>query len=340
MRMSKRRSLRRSLAVLILLLILLGAGWTGLWYVVANRLADHVAAWEQQQRAQGWTITHGTPTRTGWPMAAGITLPGLTVSGGARYLPGGIVWQTASLTLALDIRHPNDLFLGVSGRQSLAVAGRPAVPFQATKFIGRMALLPGDRPGLVQLHAIGLIAALQKPDGTPEPLAVADLAAAMQADDTADATGSALVVAATLTGVDLPPNLVPGFVRRVQTASFDVALSGPLAPPMDWQKAGGSLTLRAAHLADGPLTLDGQGRFQLDPFLRPAGSLLLAVTGLDPVLDRLAANAVLSRQEAVAVTAMLGLMMRPPDPAVLQAPLSLHDGLVSLGSIPLIRLPF
>jgi len=318
--------------------ILLGAGWTGLWYVVAGRLADHVAAWEQQERAAGWTITHGTPTRTGWPMAAGITLPGLTVSGGARYLPGGIAWQAASLTLALDIRHPNDLFLGANGRQSLAVAGRPAMPFQATKLIGRVALLPGDRPGLVQLHATGLIAALQTADGAPEPLAIADIAAAIEANGTADAAGNALVVAARLAEVDLPPGLVPGFARRVQTAAFDAALSGPVATPAAWQTAGGSLTLRAVHLADGPLTLDGQGRFQLDPFLRPAGTLGLAVTGLDPVLDRLAANAVLSRQEAIAVKAMLGLMMRPPDPAVLQVPLSLRAGMVSLGAIPLIRL--
>ncbi len=36
---------------------------------------------------------------------------------------------------------------------------------------------------------------------------------------------------------------------------------------------------------------------------------------------------------------MLALMMRPPHPDVLQAPLGLRRGVVSLGSIPLIRLP-
>ena len=348
--MSKRRSLRRSLAVLILLLILLGAGWTGLWYLVAGRLAAHVASWEQQERAQGWTIAHGTPRRTGWPMAAGITLPDVSVSGGAQYLPGGVAWQTGSVTLALDIRHPNALFIGINGRESLKVAGGPTMPFQATKFIGRMALLPGDRPGLVQLHAMDLLVALTKADGTPEPFSIGELAAAVQADGRADAQADALVVAATMTDVDLPPNLLPGFARSLQTAAFDIAISGPLpaggtaadapaATAAAWQKAGGSLALRLLHVADGRLTLDGQGRFQLDAFLRPAGSMTVTVAGLDETLDRLAKNGVLSRQEAIAITAMLGLMMRPPEPHLLQAPLSLREGLVSLGEIPVVRLP-
>jgi hypothetical protein len=338
------------LAVLFLLLILLGAGWTGLWYVVAGRLAAHVAAWEQQERAQGWTIAHGTPRRVGWPMAAGITLPDVALSGGAQYLPGGVAWQAGSVTLALDIRHPNALFIGVDGRESLKVAGGQTMPFQASKFIGRMALLPGDRPGLVQLHAMALLVALKKADGTPEPLSIADLAAAVQADGTAAAQANALVAAATLTNVGLPPDLLPGFARTLQTAAFDIALSGPVPPggaaaespaatAAAWQKAGGSLALRLLHVADGRLTLDGQGRFQLDAFLRPAGSMTVTVAGLDETLDRLAKNGVLSRPEAIAITAMLGLMMRPPEPQLLQAPLSLRAGLVSLGAIPVVRLP-
>jgi hypothetical protein len=275
-------------------------------------------------------------------MAAGITLPGVSVSGGVRYLPGGVAWQAGSVTLALDIRHPDALFIGVEGRQSLAVAGGPAVPFQATKFIGRMALRAGDRPGLIQLHATGLLAALKRADGTPEPLSIADLAAAVRADGTADAQSEALVAAARMTDVALPPNLVPGFARTLQTAAFDLALSGPVPPggtAAAWQKAGGSLGLRLLHVVDGRLMLDGEGRFQLDASHRPAGSMTLTVAGLDETLDRLARNGVLSRQAVIAITAMLGLMMRPPEPQLLRAPLSLRAGLVSLGAIPVLRLP-
>ena len=356
--MSKRRRYRRFLAVLILVLILLAAGWTAVWYVMAGRLAANVMAWERQQRAEGWTITHDAPRRTGWPMAAGVTRPGSRGTGGADYLPGGVAWQADSLTLAVDVRHLGDLYWGVTGRQTVTVGGGTAIPFQATTFAGQVALSSGSRPRLFQLHAAGLIAAITQAQGGPEPLSVATLDAAELADGSADATGNALVVAAAMTGVRLPLHLVPhllaGLGRSLQSLSFDTAVAGPIMPQgatpqgatphpaalaTSWRNAGGSLALRAFHLADGPLTADGQGRFQLDAFLRPEGTVALHLDGLDEVMDRLAENGTLTQPEARAIRAVLGLMMRPAGGDALEAPVSLRDGVVSLGAIPLLRLP-
>lgn len=347
--MSKRRRLRRSFAVLILLLILLAAGWTGLWYVLSGRVAANVMAWEQQQRAQGWTITHGPPRRSGWPLAAGVTLPGIRVSGGAQYLPGGVAWQADSLRLAVDIRHVNELYWGVAGRQTVTVAHGPAIPFQATSFAGELTLSSGDRPGLLRLHATGLIAAVGTADGVPQPLSVASLDAAEAADGTADASGNAIVLAATMTGVVLPPHFLPGLGSQLPSLSFDMALSGPVpvaGPVPDpaalataWRNGGGSLALRALHVADGTLTVDGQGRLQLDAFLRPEGTIFLHLAGVHETIARLARNGTLTRPEARAVGAMLGLMMGPAGGDALAVPVSLRDGVLSLGAIPLLRLP-
>jgi hypothetical protein len=344
--MSKRRLYRRFLTVLILLLILFVAGWTGLWYVLAGRVSAAVLAWEQQQRAEGWTITQGAPQRSGWPMAAGVRLPGITVSGGANDLPGGVVWQAGALTLAVDIRHLSDLYWGVTGRQTISLARAPAIPFQATSFAGQVALAPGDRPRLFQLHAAGLIIAIPAAHGAARPLSVAGLDAAATADGRADATGNALVVAAQMTGVGLPPLLHPALGRSLQSLSFDAALSGPILAAPDpllrataWRDAGGSLALRALHLDAGRLTVDGQGRFQLDASLRPEGKAALHLTGLDEVVERLVKTGTLTPAEARAVRAMLDLMMRPSGGDVLEAPVTLRDGIVSLGAIPLLRLP-
>jgi hypothetical protein len=344
--MRKRRRLWRFPAILILPLILLALGWTGVWYVAAGRVSANLLAWERQQRAQGWTITHGQPRRSGWPMAAGVRLPGIKVSGGSRYVAGGVVWQADGLTLAVDIRHLGKLYWGVTGRQSLAVAKGPAIPFQATTFAGQMALSPGDAARLLRLHAAGLIAAIRAADGTPQPLSVATLDAAVSADGTADATGNALIVAARMAGVGLPPHLLPVLGRSLRSLSFDMALSGPVPAMPDpsagvtaWQKAGGSLALRALHLADGTLTLSGHGRFQLDASLSPEGTVALHLAGLHDTVERLVAQGTLTRPEATAILAVLGLMMRPVGADALDAPVSLRDGLISLGAIPLLRLP-
>ena len=351
--MGKRRRFGRSVAVLMLLAALLAAGWTGIWYGLSGRLADRVMDWERQQRAQGWTITHGAPRRTGWPMAAGVTLPGIAIAGGAQSLPGGVVWQAGSLKLAVDIRHLDKLYFSVNGRQTLRIASEPAIPFQATKFAGEMAFAEGNRPGLVQLHASALIAAFATPDGRPEPITVAALDAAMTTDVTANTNGNAVVLAATMTGLDLPPHLLPAPLRHLTSLSFDTALSGPIAVSVpvgnhapaasasatDWRDAGGILALRAFHLEAGPLTLDGQGRFQLDAFLRPEGSVDVRATGVDVMTEALTRSGTLTRPAARAIEAVLGLMMRPAGTDVLDVPVRLRGGVVSLGAIPLLRLP-
>ncbi|WP_284945433.1 DUF2125 domain-containing protein [Acidisoma cladoniae] len=347
--MTKRRRIRRVLAGLILLLILVGAAWTGVWFIVAGRLADHLAAWEQQEKAQGWTITHGTPSRTGWPMAAGITLPDFSVTGGDDILPGGIAWNAEAVTLALDIRHPNDLFVGVTGREQIRVAQAAPIPFQATRLTGQVEILPGDTPGLVQTHATGVLAAFNG-----AALSVTDVNAALRADGSADAEHDALIVAATATGIGLPPSVTHALGSSVKTFAFDAAVTGPVplagaapdpvAAANGWRDAGGSLTLRALHLDDAPLVLDAQGRFQLDATLKPTGDLAVHAVGLNASLDRMAAARDIPHSVAVAVKAMLGLLITPantlsPEKAPLDATLSLRDGLISLGAIPLLRLP-
>jgi hypothetical protein len=98
------------------------------------------------------------------------------------------------------------------------------------------------------------------------------------------------------------------------------------------------------HLDDGPLVLDAQGRFQLDAMLKPTGDLAVHAVGLNASLDRMAAARDIPHSVAVAIKAMLGLLITPattisPEKAGLDATLSLRDGLISLGAIPLLRLP-
>jgi hypothetical protein len=346
--MGKRRRFRRVLAAIILVLILLGAGWTGLWFIIAGRLEDHLASWEQQQRAAGWVISHGAPSRTGWPMAAGITLPDIAITGAEGAIPGGLAWSAGALTLALDIRHPNDLFLAVAGKQQLRIMGSEPIPLQATKLIGRVTLLPGGRPGLIQLHATGVLAALD--DGTPGgavPLTIGDVAAALRVDVGAQAGWDAVAAAVTATAIGLPPRFARALGPTVQTLAFDAALSGPVpdaaeaaATAKAWRDAGGTFSLRLLHLLYGPLNIDGAGSFQLDATLRPAGSVTIHATGLAPSLDRLAVARDIPHSVAVAVKAMLGLLVTPPGAStgVLDARLILRDGLISLGVVPLLRL--
>ena len=344
--MKTRRRFRRFLLVLLLLLIG-GAGvWTALWYNISGRLIGQVQAYEAARRAEGWTISHDAPVRTGWPMAAGVRLGHLSVSGGGAYVPGGMGWTAGTLVLALDIRHPHSLYIGISGRQSLTLGGAAPVPFQAQRMTGEAGFHSGWRLGLMQISADGILAAVPAKGGAGS-LSISSMAAALRLDPAAGPGGEALGVAAEAEGIHIPPSHMAA-LGDVSRLAFDITASGPwpaaspkgnaLASAGAWQAAGGTLRLNQFSLAAGPLRFTGQGVFRLDPQLRPDGLMTAEASGLVPMVKQLAARHLMTAHQARAAAAVLGVLIRPAGAKSLAAPLSLHDGIVGLGPIPLFRL--
>lgn len=318
--MSKRRRFRRFVAVLILLLLVLAGGWTAIWYLVAGQLADRLASWERSATAAGITIRHDPPVRTGWPMAAGIRLTHVSVQGGDAYLPGGGSWQADQVVLAQDIRHVHDVFIGIDGRQSVTLGHRPPIAFQAQKMAALGALLPGGGLGLVQGSASAILAAWPAGGGRVQPVTIASVAAAVNADD------ASLTVAAQLHGVGLPRSHIAA-LGNPALLSFDAVVAGTARDPR--------LTLRAFTLEDGPLVVKATGRFDRAIDRKPRGKLAVTATGLEQGLQRLAVGKVMTMAEARALGGVAALVMAPNRPASL----SLDDGLVRLGPIPLFRWP-
>lgn len=318
--MSKRRRFRRFVAVLILLLLVLAGGWTAIWYLVAGQLADRLAGWERTAAAAGITIRHDPPVRTGWPMAAGIRLTHVSVQGGEGYFPGGGTWRADQVVLAQDIRHVHDLFIGIDGRQSVTIGHRAPIAFQAQKMTALAALLPGGGLGLVQGNASAILAAWPAGGGRVAPVSIGSLAAAVNVD------GGPLTVAAQLRDITLPRSHMAA-LGNPALLSFDGMVTGTAAAP--------HLALRAFTLEDGPLVMKATGQFELAHDRKPRGRLAVSAIGLEQGLQRLAQAKVMTMAEARALGGVASLVMAPNRPA----PLTLDDGLVRLGPIPLFHWP-
>jgi len=198
----------------------------------------------------------------------------------------------------------------------------------------------------MQFAAEDLLAAVPG-QGPARPASIARLAAALRFDAAADARKPALAVSAEFHNIRLPPSHMAA-LGDPSLLSFDFTVSGPVpaaasgAPAQQsrdaWARAGGRVTLNRFHLADGPLTLDAQGLFGLDSGLRPQGQATVQAHGLPAALDRLAAKHVMTVPEARAMIGMLAILTHPSGTRVLTAPVTLHDGDVNLGPIPLLRL--
>src|SRR6478736_7374081 len=115
--------------VLLAVLLLLLAADTLYWQIAVRHLEDGFAAWVAQQRAAGWTEANQAPARGGWPLAATLTVPTISLAGGSPDIPGGMAWSAERLVLSVALPRPDQLRIAAEGRQRLRISGNPEVSY-------------------------------------------------------------------------------------------------------------------------------------------------------------------------------------------------------------------
>lgn len=318
-----RRTPRLFLSGVAVLLGLLAAD-IGAWLYVTARMADDLVLWERQS---GLHISHAPATRAGWPLAAELALPDFTIAAEP------LSWRADQVTLSLAPWRPGTLLVTASPRQSLVRGDAPPISVTADR-LALSAPLSGD-PASADGHGLRFML----PQG---PLTIA------QADARFDPNHLAL----TLQGVTLPLPALP-FGGSLDQVVAEGSATVPILPAADlrtalsrWRAAGGGLLLDRAVLHWGPLDAAGTGRLALDAALQPVGNATLHLTGYGELIDALARSGAITRNDARVAATLLGLMAHAPAdgapagaPPFVDLPLTLQDGTLAMGAIPLARVP-
>ena len=315
------------------------------WQIAVRRLADGFTAWETDQRAAGWSVTHELLTRGGWPLAARVTAPRISVAGGNQQIPGGLTWSAERLVLGVGLLRPDLLELAGEGNQSLRLGRNPEVPFTADAFHVVLPLRAKRLPRSADITAVNL----RTTAAAGGDFSVGSLVSHIEFHLAARSGEPALALALQADAITLPPNVVRLFGPRIAKLQADGALNGPL--PMGhtpteyataWRDGGGSVEVHHLALLWGPLDLSASATLALDEQLQPMGAGSTRLVGYAEALDALAAHAAISRSAATAAKAVLSLMAnnsddgRPPD---VDVPLTLQYRTLSMRQVPLVRLP-
>ncbi|MDQ1081567.1 DUF2125 domain-containing protein [Pseudoroseomonas cervicalis] len=321
----RRRRLPRLLAGLVLLL----AALHGLaWYLITDRLEQEALRWAEARRAEGWQIAHGPPRRGGWPLAASVTLPEPRLA-----LPEGLSWQAEALRLSLHAEAWDRLRLEPGGAQALRL-GPIDLPYSAAR-------VEAEIPLRAPLQGVPLLAEALRLGPPGQMLEVARL------DGTLLPGGDPRAVQLAATGLVLPAPTPLG--QRIEAATLDAALTGPLPPGPDlarraaaWRDAGGALELRGLTLRWGGAAASAAATLALDAALQPAGAGTLRLAGAERLLDALVQSGSLGARNATLARGLLPLMQRP-DPAggppQLEVPAALENRTLSVARLNLLRLP-
>jgi hypothetical protein len=346
-----------------LALALLAAAAAGghalLWLRICDRLEEGFAAWAANRRAEGWRVEHGTPLRGGWPSAAVLTVPAFRLQRGADLPPpgdGGVDWRAEALALRVSPPRLDRLVVEAPGRHRLRLGGA-ALVFTADRLD---VALPIERnnDGAPPREAVGAARRLR----FDTPAGAAEIrAASLDFETRGAATGGSEPAAAALrlsaADATLPPGLpgVDRLGRAVERIGLDLLMTGPVPPPglgdparraAAWRDGGGALEIRALDGRWGEAVASASATLVLDGALQPAGTGTLRLAGGDALLDAASEAGLLPPFGAAAARVALRALERrraPPaenGPAAgVELPLALRNRSLSVGGVPLARLP-
>lgn len=303
--------------------LFLGAGiHTGVWVMACLRLSDGYRESLAVIAEQGVEGRSDTLHWGGWPFAAEVVLGNVRVHGAREAFPPEFDWTADRLRLRLSAWHPATLQVLPEGRQTIAAAGLPRVPFGAGLL--RVAIdLTGREPVLVTARALEVAL----PAG---PLRLAEGSLAWPP--------GALV--ARLGGLAVPGGATPiqSLESRLTIAPPWTFAPTPAEAARAWRQRGGHLSVSDARLQWDTLSASLTGSGRLDPALQPDGDGELTTTGLSDFLTHLAEIGAIPVSSAMAAKAVLAILAAPSGAAPLTLPVGIHGGIVSVARFPLLRL--
>ncbi len=341
---------KRTLWLILLAIPLLVVGAdTVYWYVIEQNLEQDFGFWLAEQRAAGWTANMGRPVRGGWPLAATLSVPAVSLQGGEPDIPGGLAWGAQELLLRVNLLRPTVLEVAPRGAQHVRLADGPDLPYTAGRLRVTMPLAPDPQSSWVALEANDLRVVLPWRSDATAALGIGELGLRADVSPTAAAGAPAVGVSLHAEAIDAPSEIARLLGPRIASIALEGALGGPM-PTMRsiteraaaWRDAGGSLEIKRLTLNWGPLDLSATGTLALDDELQPMGAGSAHIVGYAETLDALAAHGMLSKSAGTAAKAVLSLLAHSPDdgsPPDVDVPLTLQYRTLAMRQVPLLRLP-
>ena len=357
---------RWRLALLLAIVVVVAAGWTGLWSYAAKRADAELAAWRDREAAAGRVVGCGTQRIAGFPFRIEITCTDPTLNLQASQL----TFRLKNLLAAVRIYQPTLLIGELTGPLTVANDGRPpdivadwslaqtsvhgltSEPDRVSVVLDKPSLARPASPAAqtlasaehLELHA-------RQAPRLPQDPPVLDLAldlrqALLPAFAQVPEGPIDAEIAATLRGLtDLRPKPLPALLRDLQAANGRLDITHARVRQGEIVGVGqGTLSLTARGTLDGQLQLTVAGLEQL-----------MAALGLDKkvgqasqnALDRVAPGLNLDRllgprgnaALAAAGVAMLGQPAELEGRRAVTLPLRFADGVVFLGPLRAGELP-
>lgn len=337
---------KRWVIAAIILVAALGAAYTGYWFWLAQTFERNLALWIDQQRAVGYRMSYSASPPTGFPLPVGIELDEVMVESPAGSPP----WRFHADALRLSLAPWQPFRLRIEDGTGTSL---PRLQWSVN---GRRFDLSGDGiesaiklPGPGELPTIMVDARyLELRDGGRSIANTHGLAGEILLRSTVAPTDASVEFSLAARQIDLLAG-TPARTKEVYAASLQGRLVGTILPGrlpdalIAWSAQGGYLdvTRIAADPADGfPPRFEGAAAVALDAGLQPLVSGSVTVRDYGPAVDRAVAEGLMTPAQGTAAKLWLSAKAeKDAEGLKVTLPLTIQDGLLSMGPIQLARLP-
>ncbi len=326
---------------------------TLLWVTGSQILATRTTRWVEEAQAGGWTVIAGERSTGGWPWAAALVIDRAGIAGGEHLVPGGLTWSADRVVVSVSLFHPLTLGIAAEGQQFVRLSNLQDVGFTAAQAIVRLPMTGRNRQASLLATGIeGGVAGSRHPQDVQLgglSLLVRQLAVLPRS---AGPAVPVLRIELQANGIGLPDIGRWPLGATVAAAGAALTLSSPALPDRQgansqaraaaWRDGGGRLLVDDAALRWGPLAVTVRGALGLDGRLQLSGAGTADIVGANPALDAGAHAGLIPPGVAMTAQAVLAVMGRAPGPGgadAVRLPFRLHDSTLSVGEIPLARVP-
>jgi len=329
------RRFQAGIALVVSTLLVLGL-WTLVWFVAETWVRSSIDTWLEAQRAEGAVAGYEVMETSGFPSRIILTIAKPAYSG--PLMGQSVDWVGETLTVGTRPWMPWKLHVEAPGRHKVKLGGG------AINLSGQAETLSVDMiPGDVWAQSVDLtVAGLEMSNG--ERVGVDDL----KAHFSYEPDGTGLRFSAKGRNLMLPRNAEMILGNTVQ--NFDIALriSDPLTPGdvlealPTWRAGGGIVDVERLKLRSGPLGLAATGTLALDDALQPMGAFTAKIEGLFQVLEILRVRGLVRDGDAVIATMALAALSKRPrngGASAINLSVTVQDGMLSLGTIALMKMP-
>jgi hypothetical protein len=320
---------------LLFLLVTLTVLWSGYWFVGSSVIRTAANDWIAAQAANGVTAETSSLSVAGFPNRFDLTANDVRFADPAS----GIGWQAPFAQIFAMTWKPWHIIAALPPTQTVTLPGQEVTITSEGQRASVRARPAASLPLAMAIVESGPLAATSTQGWThsAEKVVLSLGVAAGQPNDydiAADIAG--LAPDATLLVRLLPEGGLPPTISEIRLRA-----TATLTAPLDRHAGKTQPRLAAVNLTDltvtwGEIALKAEGGIAPDDKGLAAGRINLTVKNWRTVMPILVASGTVRPQLARTAETMLeGLARQTGDPEVLKVPLTMQDGWMSLGPIPL-----